>query len=215
MMRSENGTSPSKPVPAVGEPGIRVGIDLDGVFYNFGASVRHFLHTHYADNPFGNGNYPDPHRWDFFLDWGLTLPEFLRVCNEGVDAGIIFNWGDPFEDSQAAFRQIQMAGHSLHAVTDRSFGTGTASQYATHDWLTRHGLRCDSVTFSSDKTVADVDIYIDDKVENYLALDTAGTEVWLLDRPWNQHLDAERRLSHISEYVQKVEDRRLSMLVPS
>lgn len=70
---------------------MRVGIDLDGVCYNFAASVSAYLDT-LGGLP---GGYPEPRHWEFYEDWGLDLFGFLRVCHAGVDAGIIFSHGEP------------------------------------------------------------------------------------------------------------------------
>ena len=185
---------------------LRVGVDLDGVWHDFAGSLRYFLQTSHANKPFGDGTYPEPLRWDFYLDWGLTLEDFLQACHDGVDAGIVFSHGDPNEGSREVFESIRAAGHSIHVVTDRPFGTNGASEAATRSWLDHHGLAFDSLTFSGDKTIVNTDIFIEDKPENYTALDACGVEVWLVNRAWNESFDAERRLNNINEYVGKVAD---------
>ena len=182
---------------------LRVGFDLDGVWHDFAASLRTFLLVAYAARPFGDGTYPDPTHWDFWKDWGMTLREFLQACHEGVDAGIVFNH-DPHEGTRDVFDAIHAAGHTIHVATDRQFGTNGASESLTRSWLDRHGLHFDSLTFTADKTVVKTDIFIEDKPENYAALDEAGTEVWLITRPWNEYFTASRRLREIGEYPGKV-----------
>lgn len=182
---------------------MRVGIDLDGVCYDFAASVREYLcntvGTHDPDRC------TDPTRWEFYEDWGLDLPAFLDVFHEGVNAGVIFTHGDPHPNVAEAFAVIHGAGHSIHIVTDRSVGEPGASEAATAAWLDRHGLRFDSLTFSADKTVVALDVMVDDKLANYDALDDAGVEAYLLTRPWNQVSDRPRRrvldLLHFAEVI--------------
>jgi hypothetical protein len=201
------GTKPGLVLPKRGLilPSLRVGMDLDGVHYNFANSVRHFLLTHYADKPFGDGTYPDPHRWDFFLDWGMDVKTFIRICHEGADAGIIFKFGRTFDGlSKWVFDQIHKDGHTIHVATDRSFGQNGISETHTREFLEVEALHHDSLTFTSDKTSVPTDIFIEDKVENYVALDAAGVEVWLVTRPWNLHLEGARRIDSIVEYPGKV-----------
>lgn len=180
---------------------MRVGIDLDGVCYNFGASVREYLN--HAGIRFHH-ECPDPRRWEFYEDWGITLPEFLTHCHRGVEAGIIFTHGDPYPNTREAFQWIKAAGHTIHIVTDRSFGKAGASESATRAWLDQHDLPFDSLTFTADKTCVKLDAMVDDKPENYAALDAAGVDVHLLTRPWNQHVEGARRvldLLHFAEVI--------------
>lgn len=173
---------------------MRVGIDLDGVCYDFAGSVREYL----------NHPHPDPERWEFYEDWGLSLDDFLTVCHDGVDAGIIFTHGDPYPNVLDAFKIIKGAGHSIHIVTDRAFGQNGASPAATAAWLARHGLDYDSLTFSADKTVVKLDVMVDDKPSNYAALQAAGVDAYLLTRPWNQQVPNAQRvldLLHFAEVI--------------
>lgn len=181
----------------------RIGIDLDGVCYDFSASVREYLCntavTHLPDAC------PFPTRWEFYEDWGLDLNGFLNACHDGVDAGIIFSYGEPYPDTAEAFHRIKSAGHTIHIVTDRSFGTNGASEAATRAWLDCHGLPFDSLTFSADKTIVRIDAMVDDKLANYDALEAAGVDAYLLTRPWNKATDRERTrvldLLHFAELI--------------
>lgn len=194
-------------IPGLILPALHVGMDLDGVHYNFAKSVRHFLLTHYADKPFGDGTYPDPECWDFFKAWGMNVKQFVQVCHEGADAGIIFVYGGTYcGNSKAVFDEIHADGHFIDVETDRSFGANGISEDHTREFLASEGLHYDSLTFTSDKTSVPTDIFIEDKVENYLALDAVGTEVWLVNRPWNLHLEGARRIDSITEYPAKVRD---------
>ncbi|MGH3628212.1 MAG: hypothetical protein ACRDRL_12345 [Sciscionella sp.] len=132
---------------------------------------------------------PPAKRWEFYEDWGLTLQEFLQVAHDGVNAGVIFTFGEPDAGSSEALHMIKAAGHSVHIVTDRSFGDPGVAAHATIAWLNKHDLAFDTITFSSDKCSANVHLMVDDKLANYHALDNAGVWTWLLDRPWNQSSD--------------------------
>lgn len=178
---------------------MRVGVDIDGVLYPFAESVADYLRTIGR-----HGEYPAATRWEFYEDWGLSLPEFLRLCHDGVDAGVIFHRGAPFPGTVAALNRIRAAGHTIHFGTDRSFGAPGASAYATYSWLGRYGFEYDSVTFTTDKTILDVDVMIDDKPENYLALKAAGIGAYLQDRAWNAHVPNARRVSSLAEFAEVI-----------
>lgn len=181
---------------------LRVGIDLDGVVYDFAESLRNHLLV--KDSWARAADYPPPTRWEFYEDWGYGLHEFVFECNRGVNAGIIFNTGKPFTGAAEAFERIRAAGHSIHIVTDRTFGKPGQAALHTIAWLHRWDLHYDSITFASDKTIADVDVMVDDRPENFHALTKAGVDAWLLTRPWNQHVDTNRRvldLLHFAEVI--------------
>lgn len=179
--------------------GLRVGIDLDGVCYDFAGSLKAYLMDIGHKSSYG-----DPMRWEFYEDWGLTLGEFLDHCHAGADAGYVFAVGDPLPSVQEAFERIKTAGHSIHVVTDRSFGQPGTSEAATISWLKRHGLHYDTITFASDKTIARVDVMVDDKPENYHALTAAGVDAYMLTRPWNQHVEGAQRVFDLLHYAEAI-----------
>lgn len=180
---------------------MRVGIDLDGVCYDFAASFRNHLIT---NEGFPRWWTPKATRWEFYEDWGFTLDEFMRHFRDGVNKEIIFWQGTPYDGVREAFQNIKAAGHSIHIVTDRKVGSPGKAERSTVYWLNRYDLPYDSLTFSADKTVVNLDVMVDDKPANYEALTTAGVDAHLLTRPWNQHVtDAKRVLDllHFSEVI--------------
>lgn len=180
---------------------MRIGIDLDGVCYDFAASFRRYLHEHQS---FPSWWTPQATRWEFYEDWGFSLDEFLDFFHRGVDAGVIFTHGMPYANTREGFQRIKAAGHSIHIVTDRSMGKAGASERATSAWLKAHDLPFDSLTFSADKTVVRLDAMVDDKPENYAALEAAGVNAYMLTRAWNQHVEGAQRvldLLHFAEVI--------------
>lgn len=180
---------------------MRVGVDLDGVCYDFVDSVRRHL-----DRP----ELPDADCWDFFKhQWGMTTADFLACCAEGVDAGVIFRTGEPLPETAWALHALKGMGHTIHIVTNRNFGKRSVQN--TADWLADHDLPYHTLTFAADKTTVPVDVFIEDNVENYQALDADGVAAFLMDRPWNRHLDTARRVWSLTDFVYAVErlaDRR-------
>lgn len=173
---------------------MRVGFDVDGVLYNWHASLRQFL-------GFDVERAPDPTQWHFHDQWGITQEELGRAAVEGVDAGVVLTWGDPLPGAKETLDRVRALGHSIHIVTDRSAGSPGNAQAATMKWLHVHNLPYDTITFARDKTIVNVDMFIDDKLENYDAMVRAGTPVYLLDQPWNQDpVIGRRRLSSLEQY---------------
>jgi len=167
-----------------------IGVDLDGVCYDFTASLRHYLVTHegydHADLPGGGADDPDT-TWEFYKDcWGLTTEEFLTACDRGVDAGIVFGHREPFEHTVETLERLREKGHRLHIITSRSFGT--RSHHNTSDWLERHRVPFDSLVFSDHKTIIRPDVMVDDYEKNFRAFMDLGIPCLLYDRPWNRHI---------------------------
>lgn len=161
----------------------RVGIDLDGVCYDFTGVFRDYmvkmlgwLHdTSKID------------KWDFYLDWGMSRGGFLNYCARSVIEGYLFTKGDPLPGTKEALDALREAGHTIVFITDRASICKEAKN-ATKDWLRKHEL-CefdDELHFSGDKTIAPTDYFIDDRLENYDALNAVGVRVYLWNRPWNQ-----------------------------
>lgn len=174
---------------------MRVGYDVDGVLYNWHDSVRKHLGLTVEQAP-------NPTAWHFHETWGLTSEQFGEAVVGGIEAGVIFTYGEPMPGAVKAFKRLREAGHTIHIVTDcGSFGPSGVAQGARIKWLQDHGMHFDTITFGRDKAVVDVDWFLDDKPENYEAMRMRGTASFLLDQPWNQSHDAPDRLYSLEEYV--------------
>lgn len=158
---------------------MRIGVDLDGVVYDyatpFTAYMRKVLH---------NPDLAYPNCWHFYQDqWGLTLEEFLSHMQDAVTAKAIFHTGDPIAGSVKALTALREQGHEIHIVTNRP---QRGADRATKNWLDTHQIPHDSLTFSEDKTVVPVDVFLDDRPENYDSLVARGVTAVLFDQPWNR-----------------------------
>ena len=185
-----------------------IGIDLDGVCYDFTASLRHYLITHEGHDPEalvgGGWDDWDTASWQFYKDcWGFSTEEFLAACDRGVDAGVLFLHGEPFEGTVDALYALKNAGHRLHVITARSFGS--RSHHNTSEWLTQHQVPFDSLVFAYHKQIIATDVMLDDYDKNVREMSANGTVVFLYDRPWNQDFDTDLRVKNWGEFVQGVE----------
>lgn len=181
---------------------MKVGFDLDGVCYDFAESLRTYLRAADLDNNYSIYD-GEVDKWHFYLDWGMTLEEFIDHCNKGADLQWIFGYGHPRDNAPDAMNFVKNLGNTVHIITDRSFGSWPiVSERNTKQWLTAYGFEYDTLTFSADKTCVETDMFIEDKLENYDALDAAGVEVYLVDRPWNQDVgDSRRRVKSVQEFA--------------
>jgi hypothetical protein len=189
-----------------------VGNDLDGVGHVFGDTVKaHMDHTGLG-HLWKSGPNPKPY-WDFFRDWTKddgtpwTGADFVKLCNEAADCGCLFN--GPVRDGwlEMMYKQAE-EGHYIVIITDRPFGSSPeVSQKITVEWLHEHDVYYDELIFSPDKTCRWTDLFIDDKIENYDALREAGTNAFLLNRPWNEVPggDARQRIDTFDEFLEAIE----------
>lgn len=183
-----------------------LGIDLDGVCYDFTDSFVYYLKT---IDWFNSNGVPEPDdgyaapKWDFFEDWGITGREFAALCDDGVDAGIIFNVGDPFPDCIESLNLLKKEGHSIHVITHRMFGE--RSVHNTMDWINRHDLQFDSISFAEDKSIIGVDLLVDDYEGNWRTSLAQGIPCVIMDRPWNRHLLEAERVFGWQDFVHYVD----------
>lgn len=184
---------------------LRVGYDVDGVLHHFGNGVREYLSSIGRDYGWKDGK-TDGHSWSFYEYWHMTTEEFVEVCHAGVEAGYIFN-NHVRPNAVETVQATKDAGHKIIVITDRQFGmTPEASHERTRLWWVESGFpEYDELYFTADKTLAPTDIFVEDKLENYDALTAAGTECWLINRPWNgPRTDGRRRINDIAGYKAKV-----------
>lgn len=180
----------------------RIGWDLDGVSFEFHRGLEVFLTL---EKGWDATRFSRPTHWEFYQDWGLSTEEFVKICDEGVDAGYIFWIGPALPGVVNSIDKLLAHGHEIHIITDRSFGSPGRSKKTTERWLAREGLKYTSLTFSADKTCLPLDYMIDDKLENYDALTAAGVEAYLLTRRWNLvDGDSRRRVRRVEEFAEAV-----------
>jgi len=161
--------------------GLNIGVDLDGVCYDFGNAFRRFLVMKKGFDPL---TLPTPTCWDFFREqWGISNDEYFKLYAEGVDAGIILWTGRPHPGCAEVISNLRKEGHKINIVTHRTVGKQAIP--ATVDWLQRNGIVYDTITFSADKTAVKNDLFIEDNIKNFIALEEAGVRSVLMDQAWN------------------------------
>lgn len=183
---------------------LRVGFDSDGCLDNFGEGVRETLVAKGLGHLWKSGPTEKPF-WNFYEDWGWTFPEFKELVDWGVDQGIIFtgHWRDGAID---AVQRVKALGHEVIIVTDRAFGSDPLnSQKNTIEAYKNAGIEYDELHFSKDKCCVQTDMFVEDRLDNYDALEAAGVDVYLINRPWNDDDDNRKRIRDVSIYASIVE----------
>lgn len=179
---------------------MKLGLDLDGCFHDFVGSLRSIVsELHHL--PYWR--LPEPTCWEFWTEWNLTFDQWKACFDAGVESGVLFGRYGPLDHGVI---NTLARDHEVHIVTHRPEG----AEATTREWLERWAIKHDSLTFSEDKTVVPVDVFLDDKPENVRALLAAGVDALLFDRRWNRGANAQglRRVSGwpaFRDYVRALE----------
>jgi hypothetical protein len=181
---------------------VRIGIDLDGVCYQWTKTARYMLREILPNSPYKHGPLQtECTRWEYIRDH--IKPEHNRwLWKEGVALGL-FRHGHLFPGTIKALRQLDRIG-DLVAITQRP----TSAIEDTMAWIAFHRLPFREVHVlqgQSKTSVRPCEIYIDDKPENCeeLALMPHAPGVAMPSRPWNIDQQPERtqRVQSWDEFV--------------
>lgn len=181
---------------------MKLAIDLDGVVYDFVGVFRTYLEIVGEKKA---EDMPPAKTWEFFSDqWGMTFEQFWHHASKGVDEGYIFKTGAPIFGAKETLERLASKGHTIHLVTDRSFGKNSIPN--TVWWLEENGIPYDSLTVGADKTVINTDLFLDDRDKNYLdALEVGNTTPVLFSRPWNDHVENALRIGGWGSFLHLVD----------
>jgi uncharacterized HAD superfamily protein len=168
---------------------VRIGIDIDDVLYPWADAAHKACRRAALFGPLADET---PATWRPYEVYGVPAQRWFDVLEA---AGASLYQDDPIPGAVEAIDRLMIAGHTVHLVTARGgFNNGAKIRRWTVEWLDKHEIPFDSLTFSADKTVVNVDMFIDDNPDNYDALDRRGTPVWLVGAVHNGHAHNGRRV---------------------
>jgi hypothetical protein len=175
-----------------------VGIDIDGVMYDF-ASVFH----EFVQNRSGI-TLPAPKTWDFYKQWGMSDKDFETLLAEGTEKMRIFDSVAPMENTIEGWNLLKAHGIKIHVLTHR----GHLAYAQTVQWLTKYGLIPDSLHFVNNKTIlniiaTDECAAIDDYPLYYDQYEKANILSFLRTQPWNGEKYA-RRVDDLLEFAESI-----------
>lgn len=189
---------------------MRVQLDLDGVFFNYGDSLKRYMDHVGIGHLWKSGPTEKP-IWSFYEEWGMSLDEFIKLNDDAADAGFLFT-GPMRDGAKEAWDRIVGTGANIVIATDRSFGTTPkSSERNTMAWLEEHNLYYDELWFTKDKTTPWANIAVDDKVSNVQELVAAGITTYMPSRPWNEDFEFDNRIDSVLDFAEIVEN--LSIMI--
>jgi len=156
---------------------MRIGLDVDGVVYDWDSSVRRILKMTY-DLDIGVSR-----SWDH-IDSRCT-PEQWSSLWSGYPLMDMFTRGFYYPGAITAVETLAL-DHEVFFIT----ATPPAVRKARGISLFSDFRGINGVIFvdpgSDDKTLLKCDLYVDDKQETVEYYRRAGKRAWIMDRPWNQ-----------------------------
>lgn len=171
---------------------MRIGVDLDGVCYQWDKTVRYMLRNVLPNSPYtkdGPLGQPAAH-WDH-VEENVSPEHWKWVWTEGVRLGL-FRHGHLYPGTIVAIRKLAELGDVV-LITHRPKNAVTDTlAWVAFQQLPISGLHLLTNGEPKSGVKPQCDVYVDDKVQNCvdLALHVPGVRlVGLMDRPWNQHAD--------------------------
>lgn len=177
---------------------LKIAVDLDGCVVDMISILKLILKQK-----------DDPCFFEIGRCWGYSEPEVQDIFRREVRKNQLFLRSSVYRGAKAALTKLKEDGHTLHVVTARGQEPESIAQTAW--WLgdRRRDLfnLFDSFSFSSDKTIINADMIIEDRPDTCEKVYKAGIRPILLTRPWNdptyqcsKHTPADNKDKPCSDY---------------
>ena len=186
----------------------RIGIDVDGVIRDFSLDLHKVIKEHYPEYIMNEVDTPkEMTDWDLENSFNAPKEEIQRIYREEFAHNILSN-GTPIKENVDYLRErIKEDEYTFVCVTSQH----PICCHHTLYWLGKHELGFSSVVFKKGrrKWQVEVDYLIDDSPNNHEAW-VAGRQMkdgfLLLDRPWNEKVDAQNRVKNIKEGIELIDN---------
>jgi uncharacterized protein len=182
---------------------VKIGIDVDGIVYNWEAQFRALLIQYH----------------------GVTLPiseEFNSIQNQCTREQWkdiwnnhpleLFIGGDYYRDARGVVAELVYQGHEVYFVSATPSGTirQARARKLLEDFSGIYGVYFINPG-EDNKTVIECDVYLDDKLETAQFTAIKGYKSFLMDRPWNQMKlsDATTRIYTWKQFLEEVNNARI------
>jgi len=175
-----------------------LGLDVDGVVCDF---ISGIIET--AKELGYGGTFPP--NWLATHSW-MFSPDFHTVFNLIAHEPEWWRRLKPYADAE-----IPREYPYVYFVTQRP-----VEQDATRAWLNDHFPRVSFAIYNADDKVEalkklGVEYFVEDRVENWDAINRAGITCFLMDRPWNREVLTASRLKslrHLSRLIDELEEKK-------
>ena len=189
---------------------MRIGLDIDGVLADFNTPFIALMKESAGRDLFP----PDywPHTWNYPEALGYTSAEVSAVWEHIKANGVFWQYLPMLPGLSQFYKWFYSGGasadvHEFYFVTSRM---GRRVKLQTENWLDVRVGRGLTVLISSEKgaiaKALKLDFYVDDRAENIADVieKSPSTRAFLLDSPWNQHMDVGTRIYALSEFLDAI-----------
>lgn len=177
---------------------MKIGIDIDGVIYNFPEALRLYLIENRGRK---REDLPNPTCWDFFVEqWNVSLSDYLEIYNS--ESEFLFTRGPKIKDYKLqALNRLKEMGHEIILITNRVIHHPDLWTYQerlyraetyTRVWLDNNLVPYDELHLGHEKTKSAlcVDYHVDDHWVNLDLMKAANSNLktLLYRRPYNDFI---------------------------
>lgn len=191
---------------------MRIGLDLDGVCYQWCKTARYMLRDILPDSPYTKDG-PlgiESQHWDY-IKKHVAPAHWEWLWTEGVRLGL-FRHGHLYPGTIKAVRDLAEIGDTI-AITHRpKEAVGDTLAWLAFQQLPLAGVHILTRMEPKSSVMPQCDVYLDDKPENCVDLrDNTRGRVAVMNRPWNETWMNEeydvRRVYDWPEFVAFVRER--------
>lgn len=163
----------------------RIGVDIDGVMYQWSKTARYMLREILPDSPYKKTG-PlgmESQSWDY-IQQNVSKEHWRWLWDVGIPKGL-FRHGHLYPGTIKAIRELADLGDVVLITSRPKAAVPDTAAWVAYQQLPISGLHI--VEREPKSTVRPTcDVYIDDKPENCIDLLQTGALVCMPDRPWNQ-----------------------------
>lgn len=164
-----------------------VGLDVDGVIYNFIKALRYYIHQ---TKGVPLSSMPDVPTWDFYDHWGLTKSEYYKIVTNGIKHDGFLKTGDAIEGAKEAVHYMYHTRKDhITLVTARDYGgVEDIAKASTAHWFEWAGIPYHKLVLTHNKVGFNFDAMFDDSPKNIERIRAAGENAVVFTQPWNAEM---------------------------
>lgn len=185
---------------------IRLGLDLDGVIYDFVDEFHDYIAEIKGWNP---DELKNPTHWAFYRDWGMTDEEYYVELGKAAINSKVFLNGSIYDQALESIVKLKDMGFEIVIITARQLSNNPEHMHVirknTEAWLEKNNVPFDELVIDNDKTRHSLNILIDDNTANVEAMAMRGNDAYIFDRPWNRETDLFPRVTSWPDLVREME----------
>jgi uncharacterized HAD superfamily protein len=195
---------------------LRVGFDIDGVLANFVTGFLDLVNretgSSFVESDWTTyGGATSSGRPEFLTDiqWaaGWAALEKEPCFWAKLDA---YPSATEFGKIQNSLESFQFNGYFITRRKNLKTSSISDANALTRIWLEQQGIVDASAIIASSGgnriqvlKELEIDTYIDDWADQFLLAQEAGIDAYLIDRPYNRHIQTDKRVYSITEYVRR------------